>query len=137
MLVLFAWGHWVFNVSLGSSYLAFLLLAGAVVFTTVAMGLVVAGLARTREQTQPLSLAFVMGFSALGGLWWPKSIEPEWMRDISPIAFTSWAMRGMNDLVLRDRGLEAMVTPVSALLAYGLVALVVGLKLFRVRHSAR
>ncbi|HZR83754.1 MAG TPA: ABC transporter permease [Candidatus Binatia bacterium] len=137
MLVLFAWGHWMFRVSLGSSYFAFFLLACAVVFTTVAVGLVVAGIAKTREQTQPLSLAFVMIFSALGGLWWPKSIEPQWMRDISPIAFTSWAMRGMNDLVLRDRGLRAMVVPVTALLVYGLIALLLGLKLFRARHSAR
>jgi ABC-type multidrug transport system permease subunit len=137
MLVLFAWGHWMFQVSLGSSYLAFFLLSCAVVFVTVSMGLVVAGIAKTREQTQPLSLAFVMVFSALGGLWWPKSIEPQWLRDISPVAFTTWAMSGMNDLVLRDRGLEAMLWPVSVLFGYGLVALLVGLKLFRARHSAR
>jgi ABC-2 type transport system permease protein len=137
MLVLFAWGHWMFGVSLGSSYAAFLLLSAAVVFVTVAIGLVVAGIAKTREQTQPLSLATVMIFSALGGLWWPKSIEPQWMRDISGIAFTTWSMRGMNDLVLRDRGLEAIAVPGSVLLAYGLVALAIGLKLFRARHSAR
>jgi ABC-2 type transport system permease protein len=137
MLILFAWGHWMFNVSLGSSYAAFFMLTCAVVFVTVSMGLVVAGIAKTREQTQPLSLAFVMVFSALGGLWWPKSIEPQWLRDVSPIAFTTWAMRGMNDLVLRDRGLEAIVLPASVLLLYGLAALAVGLKLFRTRHSAR
>ena len=137
MLILFAWGHWMFGVSLGSSNLAFLLLTMAIVFATVSVGLVVAGLARTREQTQPLSLAFVMVLSALGGLWWPKSIEPQWMRDISPVAFTAWAMRGMNDLVLRDRGLESMLVPVSALVLYGFVALLIGLKLFRSRHSAR
>ena len=137
MIALFAWGHWMFGVSLGSSKLAFLLLASAVVFATVAVGLVVAGLARTREQTQPLSLAFVMFLSAMGGLWWPKSIEPQWLRDVSPVAYTTWAMHGMNDLVLRDRGLEAMAVPVSALLLYGFGALLLGLWLFRTRHSAR
>lgn len=137
MLALFAWGHWMFRVSLGSSPAAFLLLTAAVVFTTVATGLVVAGLARTREQTQPLGLAAVMFLSALGGLWWPKSIEPQWLRDISPVAYTTWAMRGMNDLVLRDRGLESIWGSVTPLVLYGLVALVIGLKLFRSRHSAR
>jgi len=137
MLVLFIWGHFVFEVSLGSSVLAFLALTLAVVFVCVALGLVVAGIARTREQTQPMSLAVVMAFSALGGLWWPQSITPDWMREISPIVFTTWAMRGMNDLVLRDRGLAAMVEPVSALLVYGLVLLAIGLRLFRTRHSAR
>jgi ABC-type multidrug transport system permease subunit len=137
MLILFLWGHFVFNVSLGSSVLAFLVLTVAVVFVCVALGLVVAGVARTREQTQPMSLAVVMAFSALGGLWWPQSITPDWMREMSPIVFTTWAMRGMNDLVLRDRGLAAMVKPVSALLLYGLVTLAIGIRLFRTRHSSR
>lgn len=137
MLILFLWGHFVFNVSLGSSVLAFLGLTVSVVFVCVALGLVVAGLSRTREQTQPMSLAAVMVFSALGGLWWPQSIAPEWMREISPVVFTTWAMHGMNDLVLRDRGLAAIVEPVSVLMLYGLVTLAIGIRLFRTRHSAR
>jgi ABC-type multidrug transport system permease subunit len=137
MLILFIWGHFMFGVSLGSSVIAFILLTCAVVFVCVTLGLVVAGIARTREQTQPMSLAVVMAFSALGGLWWPQSITPDWMREISPAVFTTWAMRGMNDLVLRDRGLEAMVEPVSALALYGLVLLAIGIRLFRTRHSAR
>jgi len=137
MVALFAWGHWMFRVSLGNSWVAFLLLSASVVYAAVATGLLVAGMARTREQTQPLSLAVVMFLSAMGGLWWPKSIEPQWLRELSPVAYTTWAMRGMNDLVLRDRGLEAMTVPVSALLLYGTALLALGLRLFRSRHSAR
>ncbi len=137
MIALFAWGHWLFKVSLGSSPLAFLLLCGALVFAVVAVGLLAGGLARTREQTIPLGLAFVMTLSALGGLWWPASIQPQWMSRISDVMFTTWAMRGMNDLVLRDRGVAAVVWPASVLLLNGLVATAIGLRLFRFRHSAR
>ena len=137
MLCLFLWGHWMFAISLGSSPLAFVLLSVAVVFAIVAAGMLVAGLAKTREQTLPLGLTFVMTLSALGGLWWPQSIQPEWMSRIGPAVFTTWAMRGLNDLVLRDRGLEAMAVPVSVLIAYGASALALGLLLFRRRHSAR
>lgn len=137
MLILFLWGHYFFGVSLGSSVIAFFMLTCAVVFVCVALGLLVAGLARTREQTQPMSLAVVMAFSALGGLWWPPSITPEWMRTISPAIFTTWAMRGMNDLVLRDRGVSAILEPVGVLFLYGLVLLAFGLRFFRTRHSAR
>jgi len=137
MLCLFLWGHWMFGVSLGSSPWAFVLLTLAVVFAVVAAGMLVAGLARTREQTLPLGLTFVMGLSALGGLWWPQSIQPGWMNTIGPVVFTTWAMRGLNDLVLRDRGLGAMALPVGVLVAYGATALALGLLLFRRRHSAR
>ena len=136
-ILLFAWGHWMFNVSLGSSIAAFLTLTGMLVFAVVAVGMLAAGLARTREQTIPLGLSFVIILSALGGLWWPQSIQPKWMSRISDVVFTSWAMRGMNDLVLRDRGMAAVAVPASMLLAQGAALLAIGLRLFRVRHSAR
>jgi ABC-2 type transport system permease protein len=137
MLLLLGWGRWRFGVSLGSSPWAFLLLTTAAVFAVVAAGMLVAGLARTREQTLPLGLSVVMGLSALGGCWWPQWVQPDWMKTLSPLVFTTWAMRGLNDLILRDRGLEAMALPVGILLVYGAATLALGLGLFRVRYSAR
>jgi len=137
MLCLFFWGHWMFNVSLGSSPVAFVLLSVATVFAIVAMGMFVAGLARTREQTIPLGLTFMMVLSALGGLWWPQSIQPAWMTRVGPAVFTTWAMRGLNDLILRDRGVAAIAAPAGVLVAYGAATLALGLFLFRRQHAAR
>src|SRR5262245_28323762 len=137
MLVLLAWGHWLFGVSLGSSPLAMFLLTLASVFAVVAAGMLVAGLARSREQTLPLGLSLVMALSALGGLWWPQSMQPEWMNRISPAGFPTGSMRGRNDLILRERGLEAVMLPSGVLLLYGAATLALGLWLFRTRHSAR
>ena len=137
MVALFAWGHWFFNLSLGSSVLAFAILTAAIVFAVVSVGLLAGGMARTREQTIPLGLTFVMVLSALGGLWWPASIQPQWMSRISDLVFTSWAMRGMNDLVLRDRGVVAIAAPAGLLVANGVLTTAIGLRLFRTRHSAR
>src|SRR5215470_18492615 len=138
MIVLLAWGHFVFGVSLGTSPVGFLLLTAASVFAVVAAGMVVAGLAQSREQTLPLALCLVMAFSAIGGLWWPQSEQPDWMNRIAPTVFTTWSMRGLNDLILRERGLHAVLLPAVVLLAYGAaMLLVLGLHLFRVRYSAR
>jgi ABC-2 type transport system permease protein len=137
MLVLLAWAHWMFGVSLGSSPVAMLVLTATSVFAVVAAGMLVAGLAQSREQTLPLGLSFVMALSALGGCWWPQSMQPEWMSRIAPAVFTTWAMRGLNDLVLREGGLGAIVLPAGVLLVYGAATLVVGMQLFRFRHSAR
>jgi len=137
MLALLAWGHWAFGVSLGPSPSAFLLLTAAAVFAVVAAGMLVAGLTRTREQTLLLGLAVVMVLSGLGGCWWPLWMQPDWMRMISPVVFTTWAMRGLNDLILRQRGLDAMALPVTVLVLYGTATMVAGLWLFRNRFSAR
>jgi ABC-2 type transport system permease protein len=135
MIVLLAWAHWMFGVSLGCSPLAFLLLSGASVLAVVAAGMLVAGLARSREDTLPIGLSLVMGLSALGGLWWPQSMQPEWMTRISPAVFTTWAMRGLNDLILRQRGLDAVLLPVGVLVAYALGMVGLGFWLFRSRPA--
>ena len=137
MLILLAWGHWLFGVSLGSSPLAMLALTLAAVFAVVSAGMLVAGLAHSREQTLPLGLSLVMALSALGGLWWPQSMQPEWMSRLSPAVFTTWAMRGLNDLILRERGFDAVVLPVTVLIVYGAALMAFGVRLFRARHSAR
>ena len=46
-------------------------------------------------------------------------------------------MRGLNDLILRERGLDAVVLPSGVLVVYGAATLALGLHLFRIRHSAR
>ena len=137
MIVLLGWGHWMFGVSLGTSPVAMLLLTSASVFAVVAAGMLVAGLARSREQTLPLGLSFVMALSALGGCWWPQSMQPDWMSRIAPAVFTTWSMRGLNDLILREGGLAAIVLPAAVLVGYGTLTMLAGIHLFRVRHSAR
>jgi len=134
MLVLLVFSHVAFGVSLGSSPVALVLLMAAVVLATVATGLLVAAVTKSRAQAQPLGLAVAVVLSGIGGLWWPPSMEPDWMRAVAPFAYTTWAMRGMNDLVLRDLGLDAMVAPVAVLTAYGVVGLSVGVWLFAHRH---
>ena len=59
------------------------------------------------------------------------------MRTISPAVFTTWAMRGLNDLILRDRGLDGDARPDGVLVVYGIGLSALGLWLFRMRHSAR
>jgi ABC-2 type transport system permease protein len=137
LLVFLVFGHVVFGISLGPSPIALLVLVAVVVFPIVGLGMLAAGLAGTREQTLPIGLAFVLAFSCLGGLWWPPWVTPIWMQNISSVVFTTWAMQGMNDLMLRQRGLDALPVTASVLLANGIAFTALGLALFRGRHSAR
>jgi len=137
LLVLLGFGHLMFGISFGPSVVALVALTLAVVFPIVGLGMLAAGLARSREQTLPIGLAFVLGFSCLGGLWWPPWVTPLWMQKISSVVFTTWAMQGMTDLMLRERGLGALPLTASVLVANGIAFTALGLALFRARHSAR
>jgi hypothetical protein len=59
------------------------------------------------------------------------------MSRIAPAVFTTWSMRGLNDLILREGGLAAIVLPAVVLVGYGTLTMLAGLHLFRARHSAR
>ena len=136
-LVLLLWGRWVFGVSLGSSPSALLLLTAAIAFASAALGLLVAALAATREQTLPLSLAIVLALSALGGLWWPIAMVPHWLRVLGQCFFPTWAMYGMSDLILRDRGFSSVLVPVAVTAGQGLLAMLIGSRVFTRRSEAR
>jgi ABC-2 type transport system permease protein len=137
MSALLVWCHFVFAVSLGSSPWAAPVLTAVIVLATTALGMLVGSLVVTREQTLMVSLALVLVLCAFGGLWWPEQLEPPWMQSVAPAFFTTWAMRGMTDVVLRDRGLAGILHPIGMLLLHSLVLLALGLALFRARYSHR
>ena len=134
MLLLFAVGYFVFGVSLGPQPWALLLPILGIAFAGTAFGLVVAGLARTRDAVLPIGSIAVVTMAAIGGCWWPIDLEPEWMRTVALAFPTTWAMEAFNDLMIRSRGAYAAVEPTAVLLAYGVLYLGVGLALFR-RHG--
>lgn len=136
-IVLLAWGRLLFGISLGSSPAALVGISAALAFASAALGLLVAAAASTREQTLPLSLAVTLSLSALAGLWWPISLVPDWLQRLGQCFFPTWAMYGMTDLILRDRGLAAMATPIAVMLAQGALCLAVSLWLLRRREAER
>lgn len=137
MLVLLGWGWLCFDVSLGSSPAALVLVVVATVFAATALGTVAAALGRSEQAMLPLSLGLVLPLSAVSGLWWPLRSEPWWMQTLAALAFPSWSMRGLTDLVLRDRGLGAVAPAATVVLAQGAVLLVVGIWLFRRQVATR
>jgi ABC-2 type transport system permease protein len=131
LILLFVFGHWVFEIPLGDSPLAFLLMTLAVVFSMTGFSLLVASFARSREQIIPLGLTVVMVVCSLGGCWWPLFMEPRWLQRLAQLTLTGWAMQGFNDLLLRDRTLGEMLPVLGALFAYGSVCLAAGSRLYR------
>jgi ABC-2 type transport system permease protein len=137
LLVLLLFAHFVFGLSLGHAPFALLLVAVSVVFSMACFALVVAALARTREQAIPVGMSVVFLLAAPGGLWWPFFDQPKWMQTIGQGAMTTWSMFAIQDVILRDKGLPEVSTKLAILIAYGLVSFVIGLSLFRHRDGRR
>ena len=133
MLALFAVGWIAFGVSLGPEPPALLLPILGIAFAGTALGLVVAGVARSRDSVLPVGSIVIVTMAAAGGCWWPIDLEPEWMRSAALAFPTTWAMAAFNDLMIRRQPVAAALEPTAVLVAYGTVYLVAGLALFR-RH---
>lgn len=131
LLLLFGFGHLMWGISLGRSLPTFLLLAGAIVFSMTGFSLAVAAFARTREQIIPLGLTVTMIVCAIGGCWWPMYQSPPWLQQASRAFLTTWAMEGIHDLILREKGLADVLPTVGVLVAYGAAGLLLGTRLTR------
>lgn len=129
--LLFAFGHLVFGMSLGSSLPALFLVTLATVFAMVGFSLVVAAVARSREQIIPLGLTVIMVVCSLGGCWWPLYDMPSWLSGISRAFLTPWAMEGIHDVILRERGITDVLPLLGVLAAYGAGSALLGARLYR------
>jgi linearmycin/streptolysin S transport system permease protein len=131
LVLLFSYGHLVFDLSLGSAPVALGLVMAAVVFAMTGFSLLVSAFARTREQVIPLGLTVIMIFCALGGCWWPLYHMPPWLQQVAQLSFTTWAMEGFHDVILRNRGILDILPAVGVLVVYGAVCLAGGARFQR------
>jgi ABC-2 type transport system permease protein len=134
MIALLGVGRLAFGVSLGPQPVALLLPTAGIVFVGTAFGVLVAGLAPTRDAVIPLGAIAIVTMCAVGGCWWPLDLEPRWMRDVARALPTTWAMTGFKDLMMRHQTFTAVLEPTLVLLGFGLAFLAVGLVAFRPRR---
>jgi ABC-type multidrug transport system permease subunit len=133
MVVLFAIGRLLFGISLGRSPAALLMPAAAIAFAGSAFGLIVAGVARTREAVLPIGAIVIMTMSAVGGCWWPLDFEPRWMQTVALALPTTWSMQAFNDLMIRHLGAASAAIPSLINFGFGLVYMMVGMLIVRRR----
>jgi ABC-type multidrug transport system permease subunit len=137
LLLLLVFGHFVFGLTLGESPLALLLVSVAIVFSMGAFSIIVAAIAHTREQIIPAGMSVVFILAAVGGLWWPFYDQPRWMQMIGWGAMTSWSMRAVQDVILRNKSVLEIWRALAILTGYGIVCFAIGLRLFHYGRSQR
>jgi ABC-2 type transport system permease protein len=129
--LLLVFGHFMYHLSLGHSAPAFILTVLAVVFSMASFSVIIAAIARTREQIIPVGLSAMFILASIGGCWWPFFQQPKWMQTIAQGAMTTWSMLALHDVMLREKGLLEMAPELLFLFAYGGVSFLIGQRLFR------
>ena len=89
LTVLMIFGHYVFNLNLGSDLVALVILIAAITLSATGLGMLVAVLVTTEDQANSISSLLVLTMSAIGGSWWPLFIEPQFMQDMAHFTITA------------------------------------------------
>ena len=131
MLILAAFGTILLGVSWWHDPLATLAIFLAFGLASVAFGTMLGTFVKTQGQASGLSLALGMSMALLSGCWYPLELFPAAVQKIVHILPTTWAMMGMNDIVLRGQGLAAVLPEAGVLLGFAGLFFTMGVLRFR------
>ncbi len=114
----------------GSWYLALpLLVLGTLAF--FAIGMLVGAVCKTEEAASGAANILVMPMSFLSGTFFPIENAPAWLQAVSKALPLRHMNDGMLDVMVRGKGIEALLVPGSVLIAFTAVVGLLAAKLFR------
>ncbi len=102
LTVMFVWGAVAFGLPLFSHLPGFVVMTLVTAGAAGALGLVLATLARSREQLSGFSTILVLTMSAIGGSMFPRFLMSETMQKLGLLTFNAWALDGYLKVFWRD-----------------------------------
>ena len=131
MLLLVAFGIFVLNLDWDRAPGALLLLLVAFGLAAVALGTMLGVFTKNEGQASGASVMAGMVMALLGGCWYPLELFPAQIQTAAHVLPTTWAMRGLLDLVVRGSGMAEVLLEVGVLLGFAALFFAVGVSRFR------
>jgi len=131
LLVLFSFARVVFGVRILGSFVGFVGVCAAFSLMTAAFGLMVAALGETVEATRGYSIMATLVMVMLGGAWVPTFVFPAWLKRLTVVVPTRWAMDGLDGMTWRGLGFSSAVAPIAVLLFFTLLFGAIAVMRFR------
>ena len=133
MLLLILFGIFVMKLNWGSQPLALAVMMVTSALAAAALGTTLGTFVKTEGQAGGLSMMAGMVMALLGGCWYPLEMFPQAVQNIVKVLPTTWAMRGLLDIVLRGQGVAAIL-PVAGILL-GFAAVFFGIGIWRFKYE--
>ena len=131
MSLLILFGLYVMTLNWGSQPLGLVVMMVASALAAAALGTTLGTFVKTEGQANGLSIMTGMVMALLGGCWYPLEMFPQTVQHIVQILPTTWAMRGLLDIVLRGQGLAAILPSAGILLGFALTFFGIGIWRFK------
>ncbi len=103
----------------------------AFAFASAGFGALCAALTRTPSQLGAFSVLSVNILSALGGLWWPLEVTPEWMQQLARFLPTYWGLNAMQEVILKQASILELLPHTLILLGFAAIFVAIGSRAFK------
>jgi ABC-2 type transport system permease protein len=131
MSLLIVFGIYVMKLNWGSQPMALAVMMIASTLAAAALGTTLGTFVKTDSQASGLSMMIGMVMALLGGCWYPLELFPKSVQTIVQVLPTTWAMRGLLDIVLRGQGLATVLPIAGVLLGFAAIFFSIGIWRFR------
>lgn len=116
LTVMFVWGAAVFGLPLMQHLPGFVVMTVVTAGAAAAFGMVLATIARTRQQLGGISTIVILTMSALGGSMFPRFLMSETMQKMGLVTFNAWALDGYIKVFWRNAQIAELWPQVGVLL---------------------
>ncbi|MBL4745650.1 MAG: ABC transporter permease [Flavobacteriaceae bacterium] len=113
---------------INGSYILLFIVAFFVGIAAIGLGILLGTVATTTEQSAPFGATLVVILAAIGGVWVPVFIMPEYLQIIARISPMNWGINGFYDVILRDASFVDILPEISLL--GGFFVLLFGLSVY-------
>ena len=131
ILIFWTVGILAFNIDLGLSPAAVIILSVLMVIMSSAFAIMLATLAKTQRSAVSIAVLTSLVLAPLGGCWWPLFILPKWMQALAKITPHGWATTGFNKLMLFGADFGAVVPEMLVLIGFAVVFGIIAIYRFR------
>jgi ABC-2 type transport system permease protein len=131
MIVLFAVGDLALGLTSKGPLLSLLILAPVMASCVLSLCFAIVSFCPTLSATDAVSNLLMLVFAALGGALTLVTLLPQWAQSIAPAIPSYWAMKASTDVILKGKGVGAVVGPVGVLLAFSVAFTVLAFVRFR------
>jgi len=140
ILLLFAMGRFLFPIiglpvlTINSSILALVLFSVLAAFSAISYAMCVGTYAKTQEQSNGFGAVSIIIFAAIGGIWVPTFVMPDYMQTIALISPLHWCLDGYYTLFLKNGGWKDLIAPISYLLTFSSICQLLMLLKLKKQH---
>jgi len=131
VLFIFALAHFMYGMPWPRSIASILLFVTVAVVGFRAIGLILASVCNSMQESQLLVQLVYLPMLFLSGATFPLSMFPPWLLTVTQFVPATYLVTGVQAMLLRNESITANIQPTIALLITAAVCLFIAFKLFR------